>query len=705
MDAIRTRGYAGKILHLRLDRLDHEVIPTECYVEWGGGNGMGTALFWDYCPDKTLTDGRDPRNVIVIATSPLSGTSAPSAGGRCELVGIGCGHYPIGWFTRSNIGGRLSSHMKYAGWDAVVISGKAPHPVWVEVENDRVIYHDARPLWGEKARKTQLRILAQLDRDGNGWGWQPLPGKREGISYTTQKPAVICIGPAGERQSVHAALVHDAGNTSAQGGFAAVFGAKNLKAISFLGTGSVKVRDPMALVEARFRAKERYGIDVDNPDLYHWGWLGRPGAVNFAGGLTENSRLQSCAGCIMGCRTRFDVGYGNETKCQATQWYAFFALDYYKGDREKMAEVALKLADYCNDVGINTYTFATSIHWLERLWHKGLLGKGKKIHTDLDFDELGSERFGFAFVDAFAYRKDIGEIFADGFVRGAIRLGLEEEWKQGYLDYPYWGIQEHGYDSRAEVEWGYVSILTDRDINSHDFNAMFWAVNLAMMQGVPYRIEAGEIVRLIADKLKPYVDTPDALDYSGDNIYSDAVMQLVRWYIHYNRFWKNTAQFCDLRWADLFDTNDPGNVGATADKEVGEQVYWNTVTGEGIDFVEGLRRGQRIYLLQNAIWALQGRHRDMVHFADYIYEKPAEHSDFPFFMWPTKDETGTWRYTDLLHRKLDREKFEDFKTRFYAAEGLDPSTGWPTRATLEAQRLGHVADELAKHGKLGKEGA
>ena len=696
-------GFAGNILHLNLTTLDYEVIPTKKYEEWGGGNGLGTALFWDYCRDKTITDGRNAENVIVIATSPLNGTSTPSAGGRCELVGVGCGHYPIGWFTRSNIGGRFSSHMKFAGWDAVVISGKAPYPVWVEVENGKVVYHDAGSLWGENARKTQLRILSALDKGNNGWGWQPLPGKKDETSYTTQKPAVLCIGPAGEKQSTHAALVHDAGSTSAQGGFAAVFGAKNLKAISFLGTGSIDIHDPKKLVSARFRVKERYGVKVDDPttDMQSWwGWLSRPGTLSFAGTVSDHYRIQACAGCIMGCRTRFDVGYGNETKCQATSWYAHFALHYYKGDKKKMSEVALKLADYCNDIGINTYTFAKSVHWLERLWHKGLLGKGKTIHTDLNFDELGSEKFGFEFVDAFAYRKDIGEFFADGFVQGAIKAGLESEWKEGHLDYCYWGVPSHGYDARAEVEWGYASILTDRDVNSHDFNAMFWAVTLATMRGLPYQIEAHEIAKLITDKLKPYVDTDNAINYADDNIYSDDVMNLTRWYIHYNRFWKNTALFCDLRWADLFDSSNPGNIGATADPEVGEQVYWNAVTGEGISFVDGLSRGHRIFVLQNAIWALQGRHRDMVYMADYIYDKKAEHSEFPFFMWPTKDENGTWRYTDLMHRKLDRAQFDDFKTRFYKAEGLDPETGWPTSETLDKLGLGFVKEELKQHGKL-----
>jgi aldehyde:ferredoxin oxidoreductase len=124
-----------------------------------------------------------------------------------------------------------------------------------------------------------------------------------------------------------------------------------------------------------------------------------------------------------------------------------------------------------------------------------------------------------------------------------------------------------------------------------------------------------------------------------------------------------------------------------------------------MSFVDGLSIGHKIFILNNAIWALQGRHRDHAKFADYIYEKKNEHGEFfPFYFWPCKDEkTGKWSYEDVLHRHLDREKFEEWKDRFYKAEGLDPTTGWPTAKTLEELGLTHVAEVLEAHGKLGKE--
>jgi len=181
-------------------------------------------------------------------------------------------------------------------------------------------------------------------------------------------------------------------------------------------------------------------------------------------------------------------------------------------------------------------------------------------------------------------------------------------------------------------------------------------------------------------------------------------MQLIRWHIHYSRFWKNSALLCDFRWADLFNPNTEDYHGATGSDEAGEPIFWNAVTGDSLSFADGIELGRQIWVLDNAIWTLQGRHRDMVQFADYIYDQPFTKGEIlPFYFWPCRDEQGVWRYQDIMNRSLDREKFENWKTRFYELEGCDPDSGWPTRMVLEKIQLGHVADVLEKHNRLGKE--
>src|SRR5512144_2904700 len=149
-------GYTGQILRLDLTKQTSSIIETKQYEEWRGANGIGTAIFWDLCRNPAIP-GSDPRNVLVLMTSPLAGTLAPSTG-RTEIVGIGLQAYPIDWFTRSNLGGRFAVMLKNAGWDGIVIEGKANALCWVKIVNDKVSFEDAKPLKGLDCWETQMDI-------------------------------------------------------------------------------------------------------------------------------------------------------------------------------------------------------------------------------------------------------------------------------------------------------------------------------------------------------------------------------------------------------------------------------------------------------------------------------------------------------------------------------------------------------------------
>ena len=216
-----TAGYTVKILRLNLSNKSTSVIDTEQYEKWGGGHGIGSAIFWDLCPDKTI-DGFDPRNVITVMSSPLSGTLAPGVSGRSEVQGIGVQQYPVGWYTRSNFGGRFCGMLKAAGWDGIVIEGAADAPVWVSIANDQVTFEDARRLWGLDTWETQQQIWKAATGDAKLGEWLSVAE-----AQTTQRPAVLCIGPAGENKSRSGALIHGTGHGAGQGGFGGIWGAKN----------------------------------------------------------------------------------------------------------------------------------------------------------------------------------------------------------------------------------------------------------------------------------------------------------------------------------------------------------------------------------------------------------------------------------------------------------------------------------------------
>jgi len=378
-----------------------------------------------------------------------------------------------------------------------------------------------------------------------------------------------------------------------------------------------------------------------------------------------------------------------------------------KGGQQKLAIkefgkqtlAAYKATDLLQKYGINGLELFIGLPYLRDLHKMGVLGSGKSIECDLPFDKLGELEFAEKLLKMIAFRNGIGDDLAEGFSRAAKRWGrLEEDTETGLLDFPHWGLPNH-YDPRAEVEWGYGTILGDRDINEHDFNSLFFMPSSAKWALKKPLISAEEIVKIYSEKMAPYQNDPLMFDFSDQNMYSEHIAKLVSWHRHYTRFWKQSVLYCDFLYPDFANANRPDKRGLTGE---GEQKFFNAVTGKNFSFVDGIDIGKKIWNLDNAIWTLQGRHRDMVHFANYIYKIPfgGFFSSLGYYMPGRKN--GKWEYVPLHGRHLDREQFENWKTKFYALEGWDINTGWPIRKNLEGMGLGYVADELDKKGKIGR---
>jgi len=690
-------GYTGKILRVNLTERTVSIISTSDYEHWGGGHGMGSAIFFDLVDDKTIS-GFDPKNVVTIMTSPLSGTLTPGCSSRTEVQGIGVQAYPVEWFTRSNFGGRFSSMLKYAGWDGIAIEGASETPVWLDIRDDDVQIRncDQLSLWGKDTWECQQTIWDYVSEGKEYDDWMD-PGSANG-AQTTQRPAVLAIGPAGENLSRMACLIHDAANGSGQGGFGAVWGSKKLKAVSVIGTGSVTIHDPNGLLEARIE-QTKLAYDLANPkesvspNLFQ----SPPGA-----GVTWESipqftapggkRPQACIGCHAGCRRRYESGLGNEASCSETTFY--LAAD--------APETLYKATDLLNKLGINILEAYFAIQYIKTLYESEIIGPGKEIDCPLNFDEFGSFDFIEQYLKMVAYRNDglgneceFGNDIAEGTLRAAEKWGrVDDGLTTGDLQYPYWGYPFH-YDPRTHLEWGYGSILGDRDINEHCFNRLY-AYGDPAYYGDSNPLTTEEVVTIITNKMVPFQDDQQMLDYRTDNMYSEHMAKLVAWHRHYTRFWKESILFCDNRWPDFINPNTPDMSGSTGEAE---PRFLNAVTGKNFTFFDGIELGRKIWTLDQAIWTLQGRHRNMVHFADYIYRIPKGNKNKKF----TGKENGEWTYTDIPERIVDREKFEEFKTLFYELEGWDPLTGYPTRSTLEDLDLGYVADELEEQGKLGSD--
>jgi len=683
-----TGGYVGKILYVNLTDRTMEEIPTSDYEAWGGGHGIGAALFFDRVKDKTI-DGFDPDNLVTFMSSPISGTGAPSASGRTEITGIGVQQYPVAWFTRSNFGGRWSAMIKYAGFDGIAIQGKSETPVWINIINGKVTIEDATDLWGLDTHETQEEIWKTVTGSADVRDWWSAEKTRDG-GRTTAKPAVACIGPAGENLVRSAIILHDAGNGAGQGGFGAVLGSKNLKAISAIGTGSVSVADPAALMDIRLEIKEKFAFNVDDPKfeapvpgvpMYGITTLA-PGYASLLWAPQEPARPQGCQGCYKNCRYNLASGVGNGDICvEALYWMA-------NGSQSDQ----LKATDLLDRLGLNVYDVMGHSNLLA-LYKMGILGPGKAIDTDLPFDKYDTYEFIEKYTRAIAYREgEFGDTLAEGLTRAWVKWGrYEEDTSTGLLNRPQWGFMEH-YDPRLEVEWSYGSLFGDRDINEHGINwHVHWMPLVTAALGQAPLMTAEELVTHIAEATG--VGDPDGWDYSPEGIYADPKLKAVAWHRHYSRFWVQSMLFCDWAWPMVVNYNTEDGRGATPDYEI--RIY-EAVTGKGLTYEESLEMGRKIWNLGRAIWVLQGRTREMEVFQNYVYDVPTA---APYFL-PLK-ENGEWTYGVNLGRTLDRAKFEDVKTRFYQLEGWATDTGWPTRAGLGSLGLDYVADELEGNGKLG----
>ncbi|MDA3935237.1 MAG: aldehyde:ferredoxin oxidoreductase, partial [Actinomycetota bacterium] len=497
-----------------------------------------------------------------------------------------------------------------------------------------------------------------------------------------------------------AALLHDAGNAAGQGGFGGVFGSKNLKAISVLGTGGVTIADPKALMDARMWSMQ-YAVAGHEEDYIALN-TGSMFSKNPGHGATSRPAGQpigpeGCLGCHKSCRLRWASGASNGSQCVDYMFYN----TYDAAKHGEQTQEILDAAEMVQRSGLNNFELAQALPWLEALNKMGIVGPGKTIDTDLPFDELGEASFVKALIDKILNKKDIGAYLHDGLARGAVQLGrYDEDTKTGILPIQEWGYPHH-YDARTEVEWGYGSLMGDRDINEHDFNGLvFWSPSIAALYGTEVGATAAELAEIMGEKLSPYND-PMMLDYSDEGINSDTMAKLVSWHLHYTRNYKQSLAFCDWGWSDLYNPYGPNGRGLTGE---GEPKFFNAVTGGNLTFEEGMEIGRKIWNLDRAIWVLQGRHRDMEVFTDYNYEVGAvpgyTNYEMPYVM--PVHENGEWSYKSVAGRKLDRDKVEDWKTKFFTLEGWDTKTGWPTRATLDELGLGHVADELESNDKLGE---
>ncbi|MBQ9844776.1 MAG: aldehyde ferredoxin oxidoreductase family protein [Oscillospiraceae bacterium] len=213
-------GYMGKVIQLDLSTKQITEYPwtdkdRELFI---GGKIMAAKILSDIFTGSENPLGEE--NVIVISTGPLTGTGAPSSS-RFNISTLS----PLtGILASSNCGGTFGYYLKKAGYDALILKGKCEKHTWIEINNNKFIFHSADDMWGTKISQCQQKLKEKLNPDGK------------------KKYGHICIGPAGENLVKYAAVLSGE-RAAGRAGVGAVFGAKNIKAITASGNHVIPIYD------------------------------------------------------------------------------------------------------------------------------------------------------------------------------------------------------------------------------------------------------------------------------------------------------------------------------------------------------------------------------------------------------------------------------------------------------------------------------
>ena len=425
-------GWTGRILRVDLSRgtIRREPLHLDWARDYVGGRGLGARYLYEELDPQV--DPLSPDNLLIFATGPLTGTNA-SCGARYMVVTKG----PLtGAMTTSNSGGRWGPELKFAGYDALVLEGRAERPVYLWIRDDRVELRPAEHLWGRGIFETEDEIRRET-----------------GVADCS----IASIGPAGERLVRFAAIVNDKFRAAGRSGVGAVMGSKNLKAIAVRGTGAVRVADPAALMAAQWRQKQVLSeAPLTSEGLPGYGTLALMNVINEHGALpTRNyseaqfekaeeisgeelaaTRLltnKACFACTIACgrvsklsdegRSRYTLHASPRNWRHATEGPEYenaWSLGADCGVSD--LDAILKANTLCNDLGMDPISLGATIAAAMELFERGVVSE-QRVGMPLPF---GSGDALVALTEMTGWRRGFGDEIAEGSKRLGDRLGHPE---------------------------------------------------------------------------------------------------------------------------------------------------------------------------------------------------------------------------------------------------------------------------------------
>jgi aldehyde:ferredoxin oxidoreductase len=413
-------GYMGKILRidLRNKKAVAEPLKEDTVKKFVGGRGLGAWILWKELPAGV--DPLSPENKLIITVGPLAGTKALGthrwmAQFKSPLTGT---------YFRSVGGGFFGAELKFAGYDALIVEGKAEKPTYVYIHDDNVEFRDAEKVWGMTTDATREFLLEE----------------------TTKDSRIAMIGPAGEKLVKVSALVTDDMRTAARGGGGAVMGSKNLKAIVVKGSKRPEIYDEKTFDEAlreeieiirkspMFEALHNLGTDVAVYGEYLSGCFPTynyrqeklNGVEMFA---PENLakyvvKHYGCYGCMIRCGKIFKLTKGP---------YAGVVWDFPEYETHwsfggNLGNINIESITYANmqadKYGLDTISAGSVIGFAMELYERGIIGKSETDGLELKW---GNPEVIPELVKRIALKIGIGNVLAEGVKKAAEIIGRGAE--------------------------------------------------------------------------------------------------------------------------------------------------------------------------------------------------------------------------------------------------------------------------------------
>lgn len=469
-------GYMGKLLVVDLTsgHIEDEPLNEDYARQFIGGSGLACRYLYDVVDGDT--DPLGPENSLLFMTGPLTGTRAPSCGRF-----VVCARSPLtGLWGEANSGGFFGPEMRFAGYDGIVIRGKAPQPVYLYIADGQASLREAKHLWGRGTYETQEAIKEEVG---------------------DAKTRVACIGLAGENLVRYAAILSDKGRAAGRTGMGAVMGAKNLKAVAVRGNGEVPLAD-----EEHFRSIVREMLRILKDDsltealratgtagtLDYLMLLGSPpnryytkGEFPEAEALSGSTMAETiltgystCYGCPVACGRKVEVKDGKyklaETKGPEYETVAALGTMLLIDDLPAVTY----LGHLCDAYGLDTISTGSTIGFAHYLFESGVIGSTETGGLTLRWGDPDTVA---ELIRMIARREGFGDTLAEG----SLRLG--QQYKAEELAVQVKGLEVAMHDPRAFSAMALV-YATSPIGASHNQSDMYWVESGRSIEelGIPF---------------------------------------------------------------------------------------------------------------------------------------------------------------------------------------------------------------------------